>query len=250
VQESQPTPPLCASPQQANIDYDRLVRELAELRGLIYQHRTPTPLKTKRIDRKYRTHLHVLSIVGDGRCLFYSLLQSQRAMLPTAYEADELRAAVKHQLLSHYTDDEWERRVPAHMRDVVTRQQFADRYLTRATAHVPHDTVALWQDSPTGRAVDVYVIESTPHGEAVERVRSSKPSEGAMVLYFSYHGVGHYELITFNGVIVLPTAHGFVQHLDTLHEEYVGSLSKEERRAAAAQGQNKRPKTEDAEVVE
>ena len=249
AQESSLTPPLCASPQQPIVSHDKLVHELAELRGLIQQHRTPTPLKTKLIDRKYRSHLHVLSIVGDGRCLFYSLLQSQRAMLPTAYEADELRAAVKYQLLNDYTDDEWEARVPIHMRDVVTRQQFADNYLSRATTHVPHDTIALWQDSPTGRAIDVYVIESTPHGEKIESVRSSKPSEGAMVLYFSYFGVGHYELVTFNDVIVLPTTHEFVQHLDRLHEEYVDSLSKEERRAAA-QRKGKRQRTDDAELVE
>ena len=72
------TASLCL-PQQAFINYNHLVRELAELCVVSSSSfaRAPTLLKTKVIDRKHRPHLHVLSIVGDSRCLFYSLLQSQ-----------------------------------------------------------------------------------------------------------------------------------------------------------------------------
>jgi hypothetical protein len=38
------------------------------------------------------------SIAGDGRSQLYSLLQVERAMLPTANEADELRKRLKAHL--------------------------------------------------------------------------------------------------------------------------------------------------------
>jgi hypothetical protein len=48
-------------------------------------------LRFTSIATPFRKHCRGLSIVGDGRYQLYSLLQVERAMLPTACEADELR---------------------------------------------------------------------------------------------------------------------------------------------------------------
>ena len=88
--------------------------------------------------------------------------------------------------------------------------------------------------------MDVYVIECTSHGEKVERVKSCHPPERAMVLYFSYYGVEPYELVAFSSVVVLPTAHVLIQHVNKMHEEYVESLSNERRAAAQRKGERQR----------
>ena len=171
---------------------------------MLQQHRTPTPLKTKLVDPVYHAHLHVLSIVGDGRCLFYSLLQSHRAMLLTSSEADRLRSILKQRPLTCHTDEQWERRVPAHMRDTMSRQQFVERYLTRCTAHVPHEVVALWQDevSEAGSA-DVYILEQTIHGERVERIRSTAPAERhAAAVHVAWRGALRAAVLRELGVVV------------------------------------------------
>ena len=58
------------------------------------------------------------------------------------------------------TDETWDRRVPQHARDILTRAEFADRHLSlsRPTAHVPVDCIALWQDLTPDDAPDVYVL--------------------------------------------------------------------------------------------
>ena len=48
---------------------------------------TPTLLPFKLIPARFKRHAEVLSIVDDGPCLFYQLLQSQQAMVPIASEA-------------------------------------------------------------------------------------------------------------------------------------------------------------------
>ena len=165
--------PVCSQPVQSYNSLqpqpdqvEQLKQAVASLRSMLTQHSTPSPLKSKLIASTHSKHLQVLSIVGDGRCLFYSLLQTQRAMLPLATEADDLRRQLRAHLLSSYTDDEWTKRVPAHMRDTLARQRFAERYLTQSTAHVPIDVVAIWQDM-TQFKTDVYLLDRTWQGTGV-----------------------------------------------------------------------------------
>ena len=207
-----------------------LVRDVAALRGLQLQHTTPSPLSFTSIAKRLRNECRVLSIVGDGRCQLYSLLQAERAMLPTAYEADELRKLLKGHLLRSYTEDEWRERVPCDLREIISLQQFAERYLSHNTAHLPHDSIVLWQDVRQ-RQTDVFILNKTPQGEHVEKVPCRKTAHDAVVLLFTWRGVGHYELVTYNNVICLPCQHPFILHLDELHGEYISGLSKEVKRA-------------------
>jgi hypothetical protein len=183
------------------------------------------------IDQRFRNDCRVLSIVGDGRCQLYSLLQVERAMLPTAYEADELRKRLKAHLLSSYTEMEWRERVPSNLREIISSQQFAERYLSHNTAHLPHDSIALWQDM-LERKTDVFILNKSPQGEHVEQVPCRGTARDAVVLLFTWQGVGHYELITYNSVISLPRHHPFILHLDELHAKYISGLSKPVKRAA------------------
>ena len=104
-QQPQPT-------QQQDDVIAGLVRDVAALRGLLLQHQTPSALRFNSIPTRFRKHCRVLSIVGDGRCQLYSLLQVERAMLPTAYEADELLTKLRGHLLQSYTEDEWRETCP------------------------------------------------------------------------------------------------------------------------------------------
>ncbi len=233
-------------PQQDQIE--QVKQEVATLRSMLTQHSTPSPLKSKLIASTHSKHMQVLSIVGDGRCLFYSLLQTQRAMLPLATEADDLRRQLRAHLLSSYTDDEWIERVPVHMRDTLTRQRFAERYLTESTAHVPIDVVSIWQDM-TQFKTDVYLLDRTWQGtgwvEKVECVPCRVPATNAIVLLLIWNGVGHYEVATYNGIITLPCSHEFIRHLDALHRRQVEALHNKEQRRAV---KRKRTTEEQAEV--
>ena len=51
-------------------------------------------------------------------------------MLSTAYEADELRKQPKAHLLQSYTEEGWLERVPSDLREIISLQQFAVRYLS------------------------------------------------------------------------------------------------------------------------
>ena len=208
-----------------------LVRDVAALRGLQLQHQTPSPLHFTSIDSRFRNDCRVLSIVGDGRCQLYSLLQVERAMLPTAYEADELRKRLKAHLLSSYTEMEWRARVPSDLREIISLQQFAERYLSHGTTHLPHDSIALWQDM-VDRKADVFILNKPQRGEHVELIPCRGPAREAVVLLFTWRGVGHYELVTYNNVIALPRHHPFIVHLDELHGNYMRGLSKAVKRAA------------------
>ena len=237
-----------ATLQQRLAELEATVREL---RGLITQHRTPTPCKSKLIRRDIK--VDVLSIVGDGRCLFYSLLQSQHSMLPTAGEADALRQLLRTRLLEHYTDEQWAERVPIHCRDIITRQQFAERYLTCCTDHVPNDVAALWQDIQE-QPTDVYILERTPdskhQSEQVELISSSVAATHAVLLRFTWrHGVGHYELLMVEDLLRLPVRHKLVQHLDQLHEQHVEELgARKKKRRAALNEQSKQSKRQRTNV--
>ena len=208
-----------------------LVRDVAALRGLQLQRQTPSPLSFVSINSHFRNDCRVLSIVGDGRCQLYSLLQVERAMLPTAYEADELRKRLKAHLLSSYTELEWRERVPSDVREIVSLQQFAERYLSHGVTHLPHDSIALWQDM-VDRKADVFILNKSPQGEHVERVPCRGTAREAVVLLFTWQEVGHYELVTYNNVIALPRQHPFILYLDELHGNYMRGLSKEVKRAA------------------
>ena len=157
-------------------------------------------------------------------------------MLPNSREADQLRAAMRTAILNNYTDAAWGERVPVHMHETCSRQQFADLYLGRPATHLPHDCIALWQDMRRND-VDVYILVQDTHGERVERIRcdtcDGRSSREALVLLFTWSGAGHYEVVTYvtyGNVMVLPTKHAFIEHLDVLHTEYVDRLSKEEKR--------------------
>ena len=214
------------------------------LRGLQLQTSTPSPLQYKLIVAKFRKHCRVLSIVGDGRCLLYSLLQVGRAMLPTWWEADELRQLLRTHLTTAYTDRAWSERVPPQLGENLSVSTFAERFLSRPTVHLPPDAICLWQDvvAPT---TTVYVLMRSQHGvydrDRVERLPSPSPATAAVVLLFTWeNGLGHYELVTYQNVITLPINHAVVQHLDALHEEYVAGLAVEPRRQQRRESGRKR----------
>ena len=51
-----------------------------------------------------------------------------------------------------------------------------------------------------------------------------------MVLLLTWEsGLGHYELVTYQHVITLPSTHAFVQHLDALHGAYMADIAVEPR---------------------
>jgi hypothetical protein len=229
AQSSAPTKEPQPQPQDDVIA--RLVQDVAALRGLQLQHQTPSVLRFNSIATHFRKECRLVSIFGDGRCQLYSLLQVERAMLPTAYEADELRRKLKAHLLSSYTEMEWRQRVPSDLREVMSLQQFAERYLSHDTTHLPHDSIALWQDLRQ-RSTDVFILNKSPQGEHVDKVPCRGAAQDAVVLLFTWEDVGHYELVTYNNVICLPRHHPFILHLDGLHDEYLAGLSKVVKRAA------------------
>ena len=228
---AQPPAPVEDQQQRRDDVIASLVRDVAALRGLQLQRQTPSSLRFTSIATRFRHDCRVLSIVGDGRCQLYSLQQVERAMLPTAYEADELRKQLKAHLLASYTEEEWRDRVPWDLREIISLQQFAERYLSRDTTNLPHDSIALWQDVRQ-RQTDVFILNQSPQGKHVEKIPCRGTARDAVVLLFKWRGVGHYELVTYNNVICLPRQHAFILHLDELHGKYVGGLSKEVKRAA------------------
>ena len=201
------------------------------------------------IPDQFRQHLQVLSIVGDGRCLLYSLLQSGCALLPSPHEADALRAQLRQHLLVSYSASEWQQRVPPQLSEGSTPQAFAERFLTRATSHLPPDAICLWQDL-LAPSTDVYLLQRSSCDvelqEKVEKLpcRAGAPAH-AIVLLFTWHGAGHYALVTFNDVTTLPHSHAFVQHLDGLHQQYISGLSRHVRRSKRRSGGETRHKQEE-----
>ena len=229
---------------QAQID--ALKKEVSALRGLQQQTSTPSPLQYKLIAAKFRKHCRVLSIVGDGRCLLYSLLQVVRAMLPTWWEADDLRQLLRTHLTTTYSDQTWSERVPPQLGENLSVSMFAERFLSKPTVHLPPDAICLWQDvvAPT-TYVYVYVLMRSQHGaydrDRVERLPTPSTATAAVVLLFTWeNGVGHYELVTYRDVITLPLNHAFVQHLDALHEDYVAGMAVEPRRHLRRESGRKR----------
>ena len=233
---------------------DALKKEVWALRGLQQQTNTPSSLQYKLVPPKFRKHCRVLSIVGDGRCLLYSLLQVGRAMLPTSWEADDLRQQLRTHLMSTYTDEVWSGRVPPQLGENLSVSTFAERFLSKPTVHLPPDAVCLWQDvvAPT---TNVYVLMRSQHGaydrDRVERLPSPSPPTSAVVLLFTWeNGVGHYELVTYRNVITLPCAHPFVQHLNVLHDEFVAGMAVEPRRQLRHESGTKRSAEErDDDIV-
>jgi hypothetical protein len=233
---------------------DALKKEVSALRGLQQQVNTPSPLQYKLIAPKFRKHCRVLSIVGDGRCLLYSLLHVGRAMLPTCWEADDLRQLLRTHLTTTYTDQTWSDRVPPQLGENLSVSRFAERFLSKPTVHLPPDVVCLWQDviAPT---TNVYVLMRSQHGahdrDRVERLPSPSPTREAVVLLFTWeNGLGHYELVTYQKVISLPHKHVFVQHLDVLHDVYVAGMDVEPRRQLRRESGRKRSAEErDEDIV-
>ena len=237
---------------QAQID--ALKKEVSALRGLQQQTSTPSSLQYKLIAAKFRKHCRVLSIVGDGRCLLYSLLQACRAMLPTWWEADELRQRLRMHLTTTYSDQTWSDRVPPQLGENLSMSTFAERFLSKPTVHLPPDAICLWQDmvAPT---TNVYVLMKSQHGaydrDRVERLPSPSPATAVVVLLFTWeNGLGHYELVTYQNVITLPLDHAFVQHLDVLHEGYVAGMAVEPRRQQRREsGGNRSAEERDEDIV-
>ena len=136
-----------------------------------------------------------------------------------------------------HSDESWETRDPKYMRHSLSRSEFAKRYLSlvHPCQHLPHDCIALWQDARQNN-LDAYILVQEDAGgakakktiETVERVQcAERPAAGAVLLRFTWYEVGHYELITFHQVAVLPATH----ELDKLHEQYLLCMSKEQRRS-------------------
>ena len=115
-------------------------------------------------------------------------------MLPTADEADELRKQLKVHLLLSCTEDEWCERVPSDLREILSVEQFVERYLSQNTAHLPHDSIGLWQDVRE-RQTDVFILNIFTQGEHVEKVPCRGKAQDAIVLLFTWQGMGHYELV-------------------------------------------------------
>ena len=240
----------------------KLIVELAEVRAL-KSCRPSFTLPTKCVDKRYHRQLKVVPILGDGRCQLYALLQSDRAMIPTSLEADELRQHLQHHLLTSYSsDEEWHQRVPVHFHEShLTRTAFAERYLSQPRTHLPFDTLALWQDM-RARATDVYIIHQSEYsrgttsrgpattGEYIDRVRCRGTATDAIVLRFTWDGqVGHYELVIYSDVISLPAHHQLIAHLSDLHEAHLAGITKDAKRAAAASsGSEERYARDEAEV--
>ena len=140
---------------QLHDQIDALTKEVWSLRGLQLQTSTPSPLQYKLL-AKFRKHCRVLSVVGDGRCLLYSLLQVGRAMLPTWWEADELRQLLRTHLTTTYTNQAWSERVPPQLGENLSVSTFAERFLSQPTVHLPPDTTCLspsrmWWRPPSER---------------------------------------------------------------------------------------------------
>ena len=163
------------------------------------------------------------------------------------------------------TDEAWERRVPQHARDILTRAQFADRYLssTRLTAHVPIDCIALWQDLTPDDAPDVYVLKQAwvdekgktqpVKREHVEVVRvTSRPAKTWMFVQLAFHGGGHFQLIALDNVLVHSRSLQPVVHeLDRLCEERLEDIlrCKETRRKDVRGGRAKRRRTDEHNIM-
>ncbi len=231
---------------------DQLAKDVLTLRAQLQQQNTPSPLVFRPIPARFKKLLKVLSIVGDGRCLLYSLLQSSCSLLPSPQEADQLRSQLKQHLLSSYSASEWEERVPPQLSEGCTPQAFADRFLTGATTHLPPDAICLWQDV-LAPSTDVYLLQRSSfeieRKEKVEKIPCQGGAQHAVVLMFTWEGVGHYELVTFNDVTTLPHSHAFVQHLNQLHQQYISGFSKDVRREGRKRKGERHDKDGD-EVVE
>ena len=238
--------------QAATQRLDELANDIIVLRAQLQQHNLPSPLVFRPIPARFKKHLKVLSIVGDGRCLLYSLLQCKSALLPCPHEADQLRSRVREHLLCSYSATEWERRVPPQLSEGSTPQAFADRFLTGATTHLPPDAICLWQDL-LAPSTDVYLLQRSSfeieRQEKVEKIPCRRAVVDAIVLVFTWQGVGHYELVTFNDVITLPQSHAFIQHLDLLHQQYMSGFSKDVKRTKRRQ-RGEREQKDDDEALE
>ena len=242
--ERAPSSPSGDTLSRLQAQIDALKKEVWVLRGLQQQTNTPAPLQNKLVPSKFRKHCRVLSIVGDGRRLLYSLLQVGRAMLPTWWEADDLRQQLRTHLTTSYTDQTWSARVPPQLGENLSVSTFAERFLGKPTVHLPPDAVCLWQDvvAPT---TNVYMLMRSQHGtcdrDRVEYLPSPSPPTSAVVLLFTWeNGVGHFELVTYQNVITLPHNHAFIQHLDVLHEEYFAGMAVEPRRQLRRESGTKR----------
>ena len=243
---------------------DVLETTVSQMRGSISRQNTASRLECKLFSRNVLPRLRVIPIVGDGRCLFYSLLHSRSAVPPLPWEADELRAQLRVQL-DTMTEDAWERRVPQHARDIITRAEFADKYLNpnRPTAHVPIDCIALWQDL-TPDAPDVYVLTQVwvheknklqpVKQEHVEVMRATtRPAKSWMLLQLTWHGGGHFQLITLDNIIVHSrTLQPVVDELDELVEGTMQDIlgRKEARRNDVRAGRTTGRKMDEQVVVE
>ena len=102
----------------------------------------------------------MLSIVGDGRYLLYSLLQVGHAMLPTWWEAEDLRQQLRAHLNTTYTDRAWSARVPPQLSENLSVSAFAERFLTLPTVRLLPDAICLWQDTIAATTVAAIEIGS------------------------------------------------------------------------------------------
>jgi hypothetical protein len=219
---------------QLTLAVDALRAEVAVLRSQLQQQNTPSPLQFKIIHKSFKAHLRVIFIFGDGRCLLYSLLQSTAALLPSPHEADELRHRLKNHLLSSYTTEAWDQRVPELLSEGLSPRLFADKYMSGNTTHLPPAAICLWQDLCSS-STDVFVLQRSDFElDRVEKVSCCAAMEYAVILLLTWQGswcgAGHYELVTCNHVVRLPRGHPLLTHLDELHLDYKRRFSIQHKR--------------------
>ena len=142
---------------------------------------------------------------GDGRCLLYCLLRGSAASC-TEEEADRLRQDMVPCLYYFKTEEEWRRVVPSYVFESgqhgheITRDRYAERFLSSSTAELPSSAIILWQRlrSPTSSVFVLPYNLSTGNSERVEFFESVEEERGVLIIERTWtpeHGTGHYELV-------------------------------------------------------
>ena len=202
----------------------RSTRRLDELLCLFNAQRSCL-LTFKRLDW---TTPGVRQVVGDGRCLLYSLIIAAENNVsfphPTMVEAESLRTQMRESLLS-WSDDQWASRMPAKCMYTngdgvpVTLDWYADKFLTANSGHDMHNTaICVWQHmAHPRRAVYILVRDGKTGAESVERFDAPEPLEDAIVLSRTWqHDAGHYEVVVDGSSTVWGKSHPLLQKLDEL----------------------------------
>ena len=104
------------------------------------------------------------------------------------------------------TEEEWRRVVPSYVFESgqhgheITRDRYAERFLSSSTAELPSSAIILWQRlrSPTSSVFVLPYNLSTGNSERVEFFESVEEERGVLIIERTWtpeHGTGHYELV-------------------------------------------------------